>query len=108
MERGRLELAVFEKPGQQLVSRFFGSQLALHLDPAVRQQQAGLDLDQEAHEEEELGHLVPIPDGPRRLHVVEVSGDDLEQRDLQQVDLLLEDERQEQVERTLVDVEIEF
>ena len=45
---------------------------------------------------------------PCGLHLLQIGGDDLEQRHLEQVDLLLEDERQQEVERPLVDVEIEF
>ena len=45
---------------------------------------------------------------PLALHLVQVGGDDLEQRHFEQVDLLLEHERQQEVERPLIDVEIEF
>ena len=103
---GGLELAVLEQAGQQLVAGLLGRQLGLEQRLRAGQQQPGLDLHQEAHEQQELAHLVPVGRGPLGLHLVQVGGDDLEQRHLEQVDLLLEDEREQEVERPLVDVQV--
>ena len=45
---------------------------------------------------------------PRGLEVVEVGEHDVGEVDLEQVDLLAQDERQQQVERTREDVEVEL
>ena len=91
-----------------MVTGLFRRHLGLEQRFLARKQQAGLYLHQKTHEQQELTHLVPVGRGPLGLQLVEVGGDDLEQRHLEKVDLLLEDERQQQVERPLVDVQIEF
>ena len=101
-----LEPAVLEQPGQQLVAGLLGRQLGLEERFGAGQQQPRLDLHQEAHEQQELAHLVPVGGSSLRLQLVQIRRDHLEQRHLQQVDLLFEDERQQEVERPLVDVEI--
>ncbi len=105
---GGFELAVFEEPSQQLISSLLRGQLPLDLGVGAGQQQARLDLHQKAHQEKELGHVVPVADDPGRLHILQICGDDLEKRHLEEVYLLFQDQRQQQVERTLVDVELEF
>ena len=66
------------------------------------QQAASLQLDQRRGDEQELGGDVEI-EGVHAVELAEVGVDDLRQRHLPELHLLLEDEVQEEVEGTLED-----
>ena len=102
------ELAVLEEAAEKLVPSLFRRQFGLEFRESLGEQQAGFHLHQQAHEDQELGHLVPVLGGGARFRRLQIGQDDVEERDLQEVDLLLEDQGQQQVERPLVDVQIEF
>ena len=98
-----LERLALEQPGEEQVALLEAQQLLVELEVlAAGQQAAGLELDERRGDEQELGGDVEI----ERVHALdlgEVRVDDLGERDLPEVDLLLEDEVQEEVERALED-----
>ena len=101
----RLHAPVRLEPLGQLLRRLLGAQVG-EVGCSLREELAGLDLEHRAHEHEELSAgleiepaLVLEPLGERR--------DDVGHLDLGEPQLLLEDERQQQVERALERVEVE-
>ena len=96
-----------EHPGQQLLGGLARLEVEQLVLVVARQHEPRLELQQGGDEHEELGgHLeVELAAG---LEVVEVADDDVGQLDLEQVDLLAQDERQQQVERPAEDLEVEL
>ena len=72
-----------------------------------REQQPRLQLEQRGDQHEELGRRLEV-ELAARLEVVEVGEHDVGELDLEQVDLLAQDERQQQVERAREDLEVEL
>ena len=103
--RRRAVARVLEQAREQLVGRL----LRLHVEPVLvvaRQHHARLELEQGGDQHEELGRCLEV-ELPSLLEVVDVGQHDLGEVDLEQVDLLAQDQREEQVERALEDLEIE-
>ena len=98
-----LERLALDQPRQQQVALFPQRQLVVEIDVVgTGQQAARLELDQGGGDQHELGGDVEV----EPLHVLDllqIAVDDDRQVDLVDVDLLLQDQLQEQVERTLVD-----
>ena len=69
--------------------------------------QPRLELQQRGDQHQELGRGLEI-ELAARLEVVEVGEDDVGELDLEQVDLLAQDQRQQQVERAREDLEVEL
>src|ERR687893_389495 len=84
-----------------------GNQLVELLDLLARQHEPRLELEQRRDEDEELRRRLEV-ELVAGLEVVEVGEHDLAQLDLQQVELLAQDEREEQVERPREDVEVQL
>ena len=97
---------VLEHPGEQLVGRLARLQVEPLLVLVHGQHQARLQLQQRRDQHEELGGRLEV-ELARALEVLDVGEHHLGQVDLEQVDLLLEDQRQQQVERPLEDLEVE-
>ena len=104
---GAAEARVGEHPLEQLLGRLGGRELVELLDLLARQHQARLELQQRGDQHEELrrGLEVELVAG---LEVVEVGQHDVGQLDLEQVELLAQDQRQQQVERAREDVEVQL
>ncbi len=100
---GVLERLALEQPGQEEVALLEAQQLLVELEVLdAGEQAAGLELDQRGGDEEELGGDVEV----ERVHAVElgeVGVDDLGQRHLPQLHLLLQDQVKEEVEGALED-----
>jgi tryptophanyl-tRNA synthetase len=92
-----------EQPGQQQIALLPERELVVEIDVvAPGEQTAGLELDERRGDEQELRGHVEV----ERLHpfdLGDVAVDDAGQRDLVDVDLLLQDQVQEQIEWALVD-----
>src|SRR5262249_36257436 len=69
--------------------------------------QPRLELEQRGDQDQELGCGLEV-ELVGRLQVIQVGDDDLGEVDLQQVELLAQDERQQQVEGTGEDVEVQL
>ena len=105
--RGAAEARVAQHPLQQLAGRLGGRELVELLDLLARQHQPRLQLQQRGDQDEELGGGLEV-ELVARLQVVEVGEHDLGQLDLEQVELLAQDQRQQEVERPREDVEVEL
>jgi hypothetical protein len=94
---GRRAVALgLEHPGQQLLGRLHGLDVD-ELGVLARQHEPRLELEQRRDEHQELRRHLEI-ELAAGLEVVEVGEDDVGQLDLEEVDLLAQDERQQQVE----------
>ena len=96
---------VLEHSREQLL----GGLLRLQVELVVvlgRQHQPRLELEQRRYQDEELGGRLQI-ELAAALQVLNVGEHDVREVDLEQVDLFPEDQRQEQVEGTVEDLEIE-
>ncbi len=107
MAAGAAEARVGEHPLQQLLGRLGGHQLVELLDLLAGQHQPRLELEQRRDQDQELGRRLQV-ELVARLEVVEVGEHDLGQLDLEQVELLAQDQREQQVERAREDVEVEL
>ena len=99
------EAAVLEQPREQLFDRL----LRLEVEALVflaRQHQARLQLEQRGDQDQELGRCLEVQLAAR-FKPLEIGQHDLREVDLEQVDLLVEDQRHEQVERALEDFQVE-
>ena len=98
-----LERLALDEAGEQQVALFPQGELLVEVAVVgAGQQSAGLQLDQRGGDQQELGGDVEV----ERLHLLEldqVAVDDDRQVDLVDVDLLLQDQLQQQVERPFVD-----
>jgi hypothetical protein len=98
------EAAVVEQPREQLLGRL----LWVEIEPFAvlgRQHQPRLQLQERRDQDQELGRRLQVQLAPR-LEPLDVGEDDLGQVDLQQVHVLVQDQRDEQVEGTLEDLEV--
>ena len=105
---GAAEARVLEHPLEQLLRRLGGRQpveLVEHL--LAGQHQPRLELQQRRDQDQELGGGLEV-ELALGLQVVDVGDHDLGQLDLQQVQLVAQDERQQQVERPGEDVQVEL
>src|SRR5206468_8292912 len=92
--------------GQQLLGRL--GRVEVHqLVLVARQHEPRLELEQGGDQHDELRRHLEI-ELAAGLEVVEVGQDDVGEIDLEQVDLLAQDQRQEQVEGTGEDVQVEL
>ena len=102
---GAAVAVVLEHPRQQLLGRLLGLEVEALL-VLLRQHQARLQLEQRRDQHEELGGGLEVElAGP--LEVLDVGEHHLGEVDLEQVDLLPQHQRQEQVERPVEDLEVE-
>ncbi len=107
MVAGVAELAVAHEPGEQLAGGLLGVELVERLLDVLLEQEARLHLEKGGDEEHELRGRVEV----ELLALGEthdVLGDDARDAHLPDVDLVLEDEGDEQVERPVEDVEVEL
>ena len=95
-----------EHPGEQLLGRDVGLDVE-QLLVLAREHQARLQLQQRGDQHQELGRDLQVQLAAG-LQDVDVRQHDVGQLHLQQVDLLAEDERQQEVERTGEDLEVEL
>ena len=102
--RDLLERAVLQQPREQQVAGLEQREVLLVLHVALRQQPGGLEVEQRRGDQQERRGLLEVPvtggAGPG-LHVRDELVGDLRQRDLGDVELVLGDQAQQQVERTL-------
>ena len=104
---GRAPVAArLEHARQQLLGRLAGLEVE-QLVLLARQHEPRLELQQGRDEDEELGGRLEV-ELAAALEEVEVAQDDVGQLDLEQVDLLAQDERQQQVERPGEDLQVEL
>ncbi len=103
---GAAVAARLEHPRQQLLGGLAGLEIQ-QLLVVARQHEPRLELQQRGDQHEELRRDLEIELAARR-EVVEVGDDDLRELHLEQVDLLAQDERQQQVKRPGEDLEIEL
>ena len=101
-----LEGAVLEQSGEQQVARLEQREVLLVLDVPLRQQAGGLEVQQGGGDQEERRGLVEVPlvavaGGGTGLDVRDELVGDLRERDLGDVELVLGDQAEQQVERTL-------
>ena len=104
--RGLLGAPVLGEPPRELLGRLFRIELR-ELGRLVREQRARLQLEQRRDEDEELAARLEVELLPLG-QPLEERGDDAREIDVPQVELLLEDEREQQVERPLERVEVEL
>src|SRR3954447_1680871 len=102
-----LERAVLQQPGEQQVAGFEKGQVLLVLDVGGRKQAGHLQVEQRRRDDEEPAGLVEVPVVAPRPDVGEELIGHLGQRDERDVELALGDQRQQQVERTLEDLEVD-
>lgn len=104
---GRCPVAVgVEHPRDQLLERLLGGELDQVLLVA-RQHQARLQLEQCRDQDEELGRSFEV-ELATRLEYVEVPEHHVCEVDFEQVDLLTQDQREQQVERPGEDLQVEL
>ena len=104
---GRAPVALgLEHACEQLLGRLAGLEL-VQLVVGARQHEARLQLQQRRDQHEELGGDLEI-EVATSVEVVEVRDHDLGELDFEQVDLLAQHEREEQIEGTREDLEIQF
>ena len=86
-----------EHPGEQLLGGLAGLEV---LQPVVlaRQHEPRLELQQRGDQDEELGGDLEL-ELAARVEVIEVGDHDLGELDFEQVDLLAQDQREEEIER---------
>ena len=84
-----------------------GRELVELLDLLAGQHQPRLELQQRRDQDQELRRGLEV-ELVARLEVVEVGEHDLGQLDLEQVELLAQDQREQQVERAREDVEVQL
>ena len=94
---GAAVAARLEHAREQLLGGLAGLEVE-QLVVLARQHEPRLQLEQRGDQDEELGRDLEV-ELAARLEEVEVGDDDVGQLDLEQVDLLAQDERQQQVER---------
>ncbi len=105
--RGVTEAAVLEHPREQLLDRLLRFEVELGTLLVGRQHQPRFQLEHGGDQHEELGRRLEVElAGP--VEVVDVGEHDVRDVDLEQVDLALQDQGQEQVERSLEDLEVEI
>ena len=96
---------VLEQTREQLVGRLAG----VEIEPLLllaREHQPRLELEQRSDQHEELGGGFQVQ-LTRALQMLDVGEHDVREVDLEQVDLLPENQRQEEVEGSVEDLEIE-
>jgi hypothetical protein len=104
---GRAAVAArLEHARQQLLGRLAGLEVE-QLVLLARQHEPRLELQQGRDEDEELGRRLEV-ELAAALEEVEVAEHHVGQLDLEQVDLLAQDERQQQVERPGEDLQVEL
>ena len=101
------EARVREHPLEQLPRRLGGRELVELLDLLAGQHQARLELEQRRDQHQELRRGLQV-ELVARLEVIQVGQHHVGQLDLEQVELLAQDQRQQQVERAREDVEIQL
>ena len=102
------EARVLQHPLEQLLGRLGGRQLVELVERLLAgQHQPRLELQQRGDQHEELGRRLEV-ELALGLEVVDVGDHDLRQLDLEQVELLAQDQREQQVERTREDVEVQL
>ena len=104
---GAAEARVLQHPLQQLLGRLGGRELVELGQLLAGQHQPRLELEQRGDQHQELrrGLEVQLLAG---LQVVQVGDDDVGQLDLEQVHVLAQDQREQQVERPREDVEVQL
>jgi hypothetical protein len=95
-----------EHPRQQFLRRLPGFEVG-QVGVLARQHEPRLELQQRRDQHEELRRHLQV-ELATRLEVVEVRDDDLGELDLEQVDLLAQDERQQQIERPGEDLQVQL
>ena len=106
-DRGELLVgAVLQQPGEEQVTRFKQGEVVLVLDLRGRQQPRHFQVQQRGSDDEERARLVQVPVAPARTNVGKELVGHLRQGDKRDVELLARDEAQQQVERSLEDLEV--
>ena len=95
-----------EQANEQLFGRLTGVQINL-VDLLPGEQQPGLQLQQRRDQDQELGRRFEIKLAAA-LEMIDVGDHHIGQIDLQQIHLLAEDQRQQEIERSGEDVQIEL
>ena len=95
-----------QQPGEQQVPGLEQGQVLLVVHFAGRQQSRGLEVEQGRGDDEEIAGLIEVPAARERPDVADELVGDGRQRNLGDVELVLGDQRQQQVERALEDVEV--
>jgi hypothetical protein len=103
--RGAAVAVVLEHAREQLLGRLLGLEVKPLL-VLLGQHQARLQLQQRGDQHQELGGRLEV-ELPRSLEVLDVGQHHLGEVDLEQVDLLPQHQRQEQVERPVEDLQVE-
>ena len=103
---GRAVAARVEHPREQLLGGLARARCRAARSLVAGEHQPRLQLEQRGDQHDELGRRLEV-ELAARLEVVEVGEHDLGERELEQVDLLAQDQRQQQVERPAEDVEVE-
>ena len=101
------EADVLQHPLHQFLGRLGGRQLVELLDLLAGEHQPRLELQQRRDQHEELRRGLQI-ELVERLEMVQVGDDDLGEIDLEQVELLPQDQREQQVKGTREDVEVQL
>ena len=104
--RGLLHAPVLGEAPCELLGRLLGLELG-ELGVLLREELARLDLEQRRDEDEELAARVEV-DLVARGQVLDERHDDGRDVDLRRLELVLEDQRQEEVERALEGVEVQL
>ena len=105
---GAAEARVLQQPLEQLLGRL-GRRQGVEVvgQLLAREHQPRLELEQRGDQHQELGRRLEV-ELALGLEVVDVREHDLGQLDLEQVELLAQDEREQQVERAREDVEVQL
>ena len=106
MRRGAAVALGLQQAREQLLGRLTGLEVE-QLLVLAGQHQARLQLQQRRDEHEELGRDLEV-ELPAGLQEVQVGDHDVGQLDLEQVDLLAQDERQQEVERPGEDLQVQL
>ena len=101
------EARVLQHPLQQLLGRLGGRELVELGQLLARQHQPRLELQQRRDQHQELRRGLQVQQ-LGGLEVVQVGDDDVGQLDLEQVDVLAQDQREQQVERPREHVEVQL
>ena len=104
---GAAEARVLQHPLEQLLGRLGGRELVELGQLLAGQHQPRLELEQRGDQHQELGRGLEV-ELLAGLQVVQVGDDDVGQLDLEQVHVLAQDQREQQVERPREDVEVQL
>ena len=105
---GSLAVAArIEHPREQLLGRLSGLKISKLIDLAGREHQSRLQFEQSRDQHDELGRHLKVELTARLKHI-DIRDDDLGEIQIEQINFLAQNERQQQVKRTREELKVEL